>query len=411
MPRGDELKYLDRKIDKELTLPKLFVETCRKYWDRKAALREKEFGIWRPITWKDYYEKVKYITLGLYSLGLQRGDKVAMIGDNRPEGLMVEMATLCAGGIGIWLFQDSLIDEVAYIIDHSDAGFLMGEGQEEVDKALAIKDRCPNLKKVIWDDPKGLRGYDDSLLVNLKEVQRRGQQLDEKEPELFEALIRTGKGDDVALLFYTSGTTALPKGALLTHYNMLTMGQNLMRVDPCFESDNFISFLPFAWIGEQMMSLSCGLQAGLTINFPEEPETAQENIREIGPQVMFSPPRIYEQMVRTVQVKYLDASWIKRKMYEWAMAVGYRAADLKFAKKPVPWWLQGFGISGLCYGAEKAEGPPGTLRDPTHLHRGRSHGAGPFPLLPCHWREPEADLWADRDRGHLRSPPRWGHQV
>ena len=111
-----------------------------------------------------------------------------------------------------------------------------------------------------------------------------------KSPALFEALIRMGKGRDVALLFYTSGTTALPKGALLTHYNMLTMGQNLMRVDPCWESDDFVSFLPFAWIGEQMMSLSCGLQVGFTINFPEEPETAQENIREIGPQVMFSPP-------------------------------------------------------------------------------------------------------------------------
>jgi long-chain acyl-CoA synthetase len=379
MPRGDEVKYLDRKIDKELTLPKLFVETCRKYWDRKAALREKEFGIWRPITWKDYYDKVKYITLGLYSLGLRRGDKVAMIGDNRPEGLMVEMATLCAGGIGIWLFQDSLIDEVAYIIDHSDAGFLMGEGQEEVDKALAIKDRCPNLKKVIWDDPKGLRGYDDSLLVNLKEVQRRGQKLDEKEPELFEALIRTGKGDDVALLFYTSGTTALPKGALLTHYNLLTMGQNLMRVDPCFESDDFISFLPFAWIGEQMMSLSCGLQAGFTINFPEEPETAQENIREIGPQVMFSPPRIYEQMVRTVQVKYLDSSWIKRKMYEWAMGVGYRAADLKFAKKPVPWWLQ--ALESLAYVTVQKK-----LRDHLGLSGIRHTYTGGAAMGPDHFR-------------------------
>jgi long-chain acyl-CoA synthetase len=379
MPRGDELKYLDRKIDKELTLPKLFLETCRKYWDRKAALREKEFGIWRPITWKDYYEKVKYITLGLYSLGLQRGDKVAMIGDNRPEGLMVEMATLCAGGIGIWLFQDSLVDEVAYILDHSDAKFLMGEGQEEVDKALAIKDRCPKLKKVIWDDPKGLRNYDDSLLVSLKEVRRRGQQLDEKEPELFEALIRTGKGDDVALLFYTSGTTALPKGALLTHYNLLTMGQNLMRVDPCWETDDFISFLPFAWIGEQMMSLSCGLQAGFTINFPEEPETAQENIREIGPQVMFSPPRIYEQMVRTVQVKYLDASWIKRKMYEWSMAVGYRAADLKFAKKPVPWWLR--VLESLAYGSVQKK-----LRDHLGLSGIRHTYTGGAAMGPDHFR-------------------------
>ena len=379
MPRADELKYLDREIGPELTLPKLFQETCRKYWDRKVALREKEFGLWRPITWKDYYEKVKWIALGLHSLGLQRGDKVAMIGDNRPEGLMVEMAALCAGGIGVWLFQDSLIDEVAYIIDHSDSRFVMGEGQEEVDKALSIKGKCPKMQKVVWDDPKGLRGYEDPLLISLKNVVQRGKELDQKEPALFDVLVRTGKGSDVALLFYTSGTTALPKGALLSHHNMLTMGQNLMRVDPCYESDDFVSFLPFAWIGEQMMSLSCGLLAGFTINFPEEPETAQENIREIGPQVMFSPPRIYEQMVRTVQVKYLDATWIKRKMYEWSMAAGYRIADLKFAKKPVPGWLRVLGLLAHFTVHKK-------LRDHLGVSRIRHTYTGGAAMGPDHFR-------------------------
>jgi len=332
------------EITRDLTIPKLFSQSARKYWDKKVAMREKEFGIWIPITWKHYYENVKRIALGMVSLGLERGDKVAMIGDNRPEALWAEMATMCVGGVGIWLFQDSLIDEVQYIIDHSDAKLIVGEGQQEVDKCLLIKDKCPKLKRMIWDDPKGMRGYNEPLLVSLKEVMEIGEALDKKEPGLFEDMVMKGTGDDVCLLFYTSGTTSLPKGVLLTHYNMLTMGQNLMRVDPCYESDDFVSFLPFAWIGEQMMSLSCGLLAGFTINFPEEPETAQENIREIGPQVMFSPPRIYEQMVRTVQVKYLDATWIKRTIYEWSMAVGYRVADLKFAKKPVPVWLRILGF-------------------------------------------------------------------
>ena len=177
-----------------------------------------------------------------------------------------------------------------------------------------------------------------------------GEEMDRKEPGLFEDLIMKGKGDEVCLLFYTSGTTALPKGALLTHYNMLTMGRNLMRVDPYFETDDFVSYLPFAWIGEQMMSISCGIQAGFTLNFPEEPETAQENIREIGPHVMFAPPRVYEQMVRNVQVKYLDSSWLKRKAYEWAMKIGYHVADLKFAKKPIPWHLASAQLSGLSGG-------------------------------------------------------------
>jgi long-chain acyl-CoA synthetase len=276
--------------------------------------------------------------LGLISLGLEDGDKVAMIGDNRPEGLWAEMATLCARGIGVWLFRDCLIDEVKYILDHSDTRFLFGEGQEEVDKAISVFSQCPRLKKIIWDDPKGMRNYDQDYLISLKEVQQLGRELEKEKPELFQELINKGKGDEVALLFYTSGTTALPKGALLSHHNMLTMGQHLMAVDPCLDSDDYVSYLPFAWIGEQMMSISCGLQIGYTLNFPEEPETAQENIREIGPHVMFAPPRMYEQMTRSVQVKYLDSTWIKRKFYEFSTYVGYKVANLKFGKKPVPWF-------------------------------------------------------------------------
>ncbi|MBU1740765.1 MAG: AMP-binding protein [Proteobacteria bacterium] len=325
-------------ITPDLTIPKLFVQKAKHYGSHKVAMREKEFGIWMPITWQQYYDNVKYIALGLKKLGLQRGDKVAMIGDNRPEGLWTEMAAMCVGGVAIWLFRDCLMEEVKYIIDHSDTRFFVGEGQEEVDKALLIRGECPKMEKVVWDDPKGMRNYDDDLLISLKEVMDLGRQLDAEQPDLFEAEVDTGRGDEVALLFYTSGTTALPKGALLTHYNMLTMGAALMDVDPCYETDDFVSYLPFAWIGEQMMSVSCGLQVGFTINFPEEPDTAQDNIREIGPHVMFAPPRMYEGFVRDVQVKHLDATWGKRKLYNLAQKIGYTVADLRFEKKPVGWY-------------------------------------------------------------------------
>jgi len=367
------------EISQELTIPKLFYQQATKFGKDRVAMREKEFGIWRPITWQDYLENVKYIALGLISLGLEEGDKVSMIGDNRPEGLWAEMATICARGVGVWLFQDCLIDEVRYIIDHSDTRFLFGEGQEEVDKAISIFNECPKLQKIIWDDPKGMRNYDEDYLISLKEVQQLGRELEKEKPELFEELINKGSGEEVALLFYTSGTTALPKGALLSHHNMLTMGQHLMAVDPCLNSDDYVSYLPFAWIGEQMMSISCGLQIGYTINFPEEPETAQENIREIGPHVMFAPPRMYEQMTRTVQVKYLDSSWIKRKVYEFSTDVGYKVANLKFDKKAVPWYWKTLEWLASITVQKK-------LKDHLGLSRVRNAYTGGAAMGPDHFR-------------------------
>ena len=363
------------EVTKDLTIPKLFLSQCKRYGKNKVAMREKEFGIWIPFTWQDYYDNVKYLSLGMVSLGLKKGDKVSMMGDNRPEGLWAEIAAMCAGAIGVWLFRDCMMDEVKYIIDHSDTAFFVGETQEEVDKALSIKDECPKLKWIIWDDPKGMRNYHQDFLISIKKVQELGKELDQKEPDLFEKTINEGHGDDICLLFYTSGTTALPKGALLSHWNMLTMGKNLMAVDPCYDTDDFVSYLPFAWIGEQMMSISCGLRVGYTLNFPEEPDTAQQDIREIGPHVMFAPPRLYEGMTRQVQVKHIDATWIKRSIYNFATKVGYKVANLKFEKQPVPlhWkflnWLANItmqkklkdhlGMSRLryCYTGGAAMGP------------------------------------------------------
>ncbi|MDY6878711.1 MAG: AMP-binding protein [Thermodesulfobacteriota bacterium] len=367
------------EITKDLTIPQLFVRQCKRFGKDKVAMREKEFGIWIPFTWQEYYDNVKYLCLGMVSLGLKKGDKVAMIGDNRPEGLWAEMAAMCAGAVGVWLFQDCMMDEVKYIIDHSDARFFVGETQEEVDKALSIKDDCPKLERIIWDDPKGMRNYHQDFLVSLEETQELGRKLDEKDPDFFERMVEEGHGEDVCLLFYTSGTTALPKGALLTHWNMLSMGKNLMSVDPCSETDDFVSYLPFAWIGEQMMSISCGLQVGYTLNFPEEPDTAQENIREIGPHVMFAPPRLYEGMTRSVQVKHIDSTRTKRIFYKLATKIGYKVAELKFEKRPVPifWRL----LNWLAYMTVQKK-----LRDHLGMSRLRHCYTGGAAMGPDHFR-------------------------
>ncbi len=375
---GDKHRPNEIEITKDLSLPKLLVRQCNLFGDR-VAMREKSYGIWRPVTWNQYLDNVKYITLGLIHLGLEPEDKVIMIGDNRPQALWTEMAAMCAGGVGAWLFQDSLTEEVQYIVDHSDSKFYVAEGQEEVDKALAIRDRCPKLKKIIWDDPKGLRYYDDPMLISLDEVMKLGRQKEETDPGLFDRSVEQTKGDDVCLLFYTSGTTSKPKGALLTHYNMLTMGQNLMRVDPCYPSDDFVSYLPFAWIGEQMMAISCGLQVGFTINFPEEPETAEANVREVGPHVMFAPPRRYEQMTRDVQVRYLDSTWLKRKIYELSMKIGYHVADLRFEKKNVPFYWNILGAFGNVTTYQK-------IRDHLGLSKIRHAYTGGAAMGPDHFR-------------------------
>ena len=376
--KKNERRAPEIDITPDLTLAKVFAQAVHKYGE-KVAMREKEFGIWRPITWNDYYERVKAIALGLVSMGLERGDKVALIGDNRPEGLWAEMGALCAGGVAVWLYQESLMTEVQYIVDHSDAKFFIGEGQEEVDKALAIKDKCPKLKRVIWDDPKGMRHYGEPILINLDQVMELGRELDRKDPHCFDELVREGNGEDVALLFYTSGTTSAPKGALLTHSNMLKMGRNLMRVDPAYESDDFVSFLPFAWIGEQMMSISCGIQAGFTLNFPEEPETAMEDLREIGPQMMFSSSRLYEQLVRSLQVKYADSTFLKKKLYEWGMDVGYALADAKFEKRRVSPLrrAESYLANALIHRA---------LRDHLGLARMRNAYTGGSAIGPDHFR-------------------------
>lgn len=322
-----------------LTLPKLLAQNTKKFGDKKVAIREKEFGIWQEVTWKTYYESVKALSLGLISLGFERGDKIAILGDNRPEWVYTELAAQAAGGASAGIYPDSLPEQVRYIVDHSDAKFIMVEDQEQTDKVLEIKDQLPKLKKIIVDDWKGLRHYKDSHLIGFKEVQKLGQELEKKTPGLFEENLEKGNGEDIAILCYTSGTTGFPKGAMLSHRNLISMAVNLDTIDPAYETDNFVSFLPLPWIGEQMMSISWALTKGFTVNFPESVHTVQENIREIGPHLMFAPPRIWEKMCSEYQVKIQDATWLKRKIAQLCMPIGIKIADKKLQKQTIslPW--------------------------------------------------------------------------
>jgi long-chain acyl-CoA synthetase len=317
------------------TFPKLLLQNAERLGER-AALREKEFGIWRETSWRRYGERVRDFSLGLVSLGLERGGKVAIVGDNRPGWVIAELAAQSAGAASVGIYQDSTLTEVAYVIDHCDAKFVVAEDQEQVDKILGMIEQLPKITHVIYADPRGLRRYKHEKLLSFEEVERRGRELHAKDPERFTRNVARTEGSDLAMICYTSGTTGSPKGAMLTFANLLNMAMSLHQVDPRGQSDEFVSFLPLAWIGEQMMSVATALAIGFTINFPEEPETALHDIREIGPNVMFAPPRIWEGLNSTVQVKIMDTTPLKRFLYERLMPIGYKVADLRLERGGVP---------------------------------------------------------------------------
>ena len=321
------------------TLPQFLVEHTKTNPD-KIALRERIYGIWQSITWREYVDHVKYFALGLLSLGLLEEETIAIIGDNRPEWLIGELAAQSVGAKSIGLYQDGVVSEIVYIIRHALVSFIIVEDQEQVDKILEMWDELDGVKKVIYYDPKGLRNYSEDFLMYFPDVEQLGREYDAAHPGEFERRVAAGKESDLAILSTTSGTTGDPKLAMLTHRSMIRMGANLMSVDPMTQEDEFVSFLPLAWIGEQMMCVSCGLQIGFTINFPERPETVQQDMREIGPHVMFSPPRIWENLISQVQVKIDDSTRIKKALYHWALPIGYQMADARFRKDKLTFGLK-----------------------------------------------------------------------
>ena len=324
------------------TLPELLVGNAARFGDGRVALREKEFGIWQSVTWQQYLEHVRDFSLGLSSLGLKPGDTVGIIGGNRPEWIYAELAVQAAGGVPFGIFQDSILSEVAYIIDHSEATMIVAEDQEQVDNILDLKDQLPRIKKIIYTDPKGLWDYEETdLLVEFVEIERRGRQMHDKDPELFANNVRSLKEEDLAIICYTSGTTGNPKGTLLTPKNFLSMVASLNQVDHKQPEDQFLSFIPLPWIVEQTMSVFSALYSAYTVNFPEESDTAMADLYEIAPSLVVASPRMWEGISREVMVKHLDASFFKKFVYNLCLPIGYRWADFKFEKEtpPLGWKL------------------------------------------------------------------------
>ena len=304
------------------TFPERLVERARRRGD-EIALREKKYGIWQEVTWREYAAHVRAVALGLEHLGLRSGDTVAVISGNRPAWLYVELAAQSIGAIPLGIFVDALPDQVRRVLEHSEARVVLAEDQEQADKVLGVRDALPRLEWIVVDDVRGLETYQEPTVVSLERVETQGRAVDERDRGRYESLLAQRRPEDVALLSYTSG---MAKAAMISHRNLLAMAAGVTEVDPIREGNEIVSFLPFAWVGEQLVSVAIALHVGATVNFPEEPETARDDLREIGPHVMIAPPRFWEAMCSEYQVKIGDSGFVKRLATRAALALGERAA-------------------------------------------------------------------------------------
>jgi len=318
------------------TFPKILLENVKKFGDRKTAIREKDYGIWQSYSWQDYHDHVRDFALGLASLGFKRGDTLAIIGDNRPPLYWGMAAAQSLGGVPVALYQDAIEKELEFILEHSEARFALAEDQEQSDKLLSLKQKIPSIEYIIYNDPKGMRNYSESFLMDFNHVQELGRKFGSDNPSYFHDEIDKGTADDLALIAYTSGTTGNPKGVLLPFSSVVNAAKCFVEFEGLTENEEIMAYLPMAWIGDHIFSYGEAMVAGFTPNCPENTSTVVSDMREIGPTYLFCPPRIWENMLTQVMIKIEDAAWIKRKMFHYFMSLAGDVEKLRIANKPVP---------------------------------------------------------------------------
>lgn len=357
------------------TLASLLLENETKRPD-KPAMREKNLGIWQTFTWRDYINNVREFALGLQARGFGPGDKLCVAGSNTPRLYWAEMAAICLGGTAVPVYQDAIATELKFVLNNAEVKVIVAEDQEQVDKVLSIRDDLPGLELLVYEDPRGMMHYDEAFLKSFDEIQEEGRGQD---ADRFKQAAAAVKPDDIAFMCYTSGTTGNPKGVMLSHANLVSSARIFLENEDVRESDDFLSYLPLAWVGEALYGTAVSIVSGCASNCPESPETFRRDGRELGATGFVAAPRSFEMMLSEIQVKANDSGGLKRWVYNTFKDAAVEAENLKAEGKSVPAGLKLKKALGeiLVYGP---------IRDQFGFRRARWVYVGGAPLGPDTFR-------------------------
>ena len=310
----------------EKTLPTLLAERAKSEANA-VALRQKYLGIWNEVSWADYEKNVEYLAIALSEqFGFKSGERIAIIGENRPQWLYAQLAAQSLGGISVGVYQESLPDQIEFYLNDCKARIVIVEDQEQVDKLLQVEHNLPLIEHIIYYNKQGMRHYKNDKLQDLDNLLNAGAVLVKENPSFFSEKMSLINGNAPAIIAYSAATTGRPKGAILTHFNLLEAAKNLAKVDEMKKNDDYFSFLPLSWVHEQVVSIVLPLMTGVVVNFPEKSHTVMGDLREIGPQTLLAPPRVYQSLMSNFNIRIEGASWLKRKVYKFFQKYGDKKA-------------------------------------------------------------------------------------